>query len=254
MASRVSEPGKLFADEEFRSAAPAMKKEFMASSPDEIALVQFAESLGMILEAREDTFVRISDSNGVEQEYEILENFPFSSETKRMGIIVRNKETHTIMLYLKGAEVVMEKKMRPEQRISLTESCEQLAQDGLRTLVISQKELTEQEFSEFARKYKEARASMGDREALVQQVIEQIEDGMEFLAVTGVEDRLQDHVLETIEKFRDAGIQVWMLTGDKIETAKCIAIATGMNHKSEKVHEIRGDLGVVSAFELRESI
>jgi phospholipid-translocating ATPase len=64
---------------------------------------------------------------------------------------------------------------------------------------------------------------------------------MEFLAVTGVEDRLQDHVLETIEKFRDAGIQVWMLTGDKIETAKCIAIATGMNHKSEKVHEIRGD-------------
>lgn len=120
--------------------------------------------------------------------------------------------------------------------------------------MISQKELTEQEFNEFARRYNEARASMGDREALVQQVIEQIEDGMEFLAVTGVEDRLQDHVLETIEKFRDAGIQVWMLTGDKIETAKCIAIATGMNHKSEKVHEIRGDLGVVSAFELRESI
>lgn len=89
--------------------------------------MQFAESLGMILEAREDTFVRISDSNGVEQEYEILENFPFSSETKRMGIIVRNKDTQTIMFYLKGAEVVMEKKMRPEQRISLTESCEQLA-------------------------------------------------------------------------------------------------------------------------------
>lgn len=70
-------------------------------------------------------------------------------------------------------------------------------------------------------------------------MIESIEDGMEFLAVTGVEDKLQDHVLETIEKFRYAGIQVWMLTGDKIETAKCIAIATGMSHKTEKVHEIR---------------
>ena len=135
----------------------------------------------------------------------------------------------------------MEKKVRPEQRSSLTESCEQLAQDGLRTLVISQKQLTEQEYDEFSFRYTRARATLNDREAVVQQAIEAIEDGMEFLAVTGVEDRLQDHVLETIEKFRDAGIQVWMLTGDKIETAKCIAIATGMLHKSAKAHEIRGD-------------
>lgn len=103
----------------------------------------------MILEEREDRFVKIRDTNGHVQEYEILENFPFSSETKRMGIIVRSKETGVIMFYLKGAEVVMEKKVRPEQRSSLTESCEQLAQDGLRTLVISQKQLTEQEYEEF---------------------------------------------------------------------------------------------------------
>ena len=77
---------------------------------------------------------------------------------------------------------------------------------------------------------------------------------MEFLAVTGVEDKLQEHVLETIEKFRDAGIQVWMLTGDKIETAKCIAIATGMNHKTEKPHEIRGDQINLTDLYLRESI
>ena len=66
---------------------------------------------------------------------------------------------------------------------------------------------------------------------------------MEFLSVTGVEDKLQEAVLETIEKFRAAGIQVWMLTGDKIETAKCIAIATGMIRKTDEVHEIRGDQG-----------
>jgi phospholipid-translocating ATPase len=113
------------------------KKEFQASSPDEIALVQFAESLGMMLEERDDRFVKIRDTNGHAQEYEILANFPFSSETKRMGIITRNLETGAIMFYLKGAEVVMEKKVRPEQRSSLTESCEQLAKDGLRTLVIS---------------------------------------------------------------------------------------------------------------------
>ena len=66
-----------------------------------------------------------------------MQNFPFSSDSKRMGIIVKSKETEQIMFYLKGAEVVMEKKIRPDQRVSLTEACEQLAQDGLRTLVIS---------------------------------------------------------------------------------------------------------------------
>lgn len=68
-------------------------KEFQASSPDEIALVKFAESMGMILEDRDDLTVKIRDTNGNAQEYSILENFPFSSDTKRMGIIVRNKET-----------------------------------------------------------------------------------------------------------------------------------------------------------------
>lgn len=76
----------------------------------------------------------------------------------------------------------------------------------------------------------------------MQQAIESIEDSMEFLAVTGVEDKLQEKVLETVEKIRSAKIQVWMLTGDKIDTAKCIAISTGMNTKAETVHEIRGEL------------
>lgn len=139
--SRLEEsPSKLVANENSDKESKKVKKdkkEFQASSPDEIALVQFAESLDMILLERDDAVIRIQDANGHEQQFEILENFPFSSETKRMGIIVRSTETGTIMFYLKGAEVVMEKKVRPEQRISLTESCEQLAQDGLRTLVIS---------------------------------------------------------------------------------------------------------------------
>ena len=128
-------------------------KDFQASSPDEIALVKFAESLGVDLVERDETYIKISDINGNAQEYQILENFPFSSETKRMGIIVRNKDGGQIMLYLKGAEVVLEKKVRPDQRVSLTEACEQLAQDGLRTLVISQRPLTEKEYSTFAMRH-----------------------------------------------------------------------------------------------------
>ena len=64
---------------------------------------------------------------------------------------------------------------------------------------------------------------------------------MDFLAVTGVEDKLQENVMATIEKFRAAGIQVWMLTGDKVETARCIAIAIGMTKKDSEVFVITGE-------------
>jgi len=127
-------------------------------------LVKFAESLGMNLLERTEHLMKIRDTNGIIYEYEILENFPFSSETKRMGIIVRNKESGEIVFYVKGAEVVMEKKVRPDQRGSLTDSSEQLAQDGLRTLVISQKTLTFEEYDDFKFRYNRARAALNDRE------------------------------------------------------------------------------------------
>lgn len=120
-----------------------MKKEFQASSPDEVALVKFADSLDMNLVTREEQYIQIQNANKDYEEYDILANFPFSSETKRMGIIVRYRKNNRIMFYLKGAETVMEKKVRPNQRASLVESCENLALEGLRTLVISQKLLTE---------------------------------------------------------------------------------------------------------------
>jgi phospholipid-translocating ATPase len=69
--------------------------------------------------------------------YQILHNFPFSSETKRMGIIVRHQDSGRIIFYLKGAETVIKNKVRPNQRVVIDESCDKLAEDGLRTLVIS---------------------------------------------------------------------------------------------------------------------
>jgi phospholipid-translocating ATPase len=61
--------------------------------------------------------------------------------------------------------------------------------------------------------------------------IEELESDMELLGVTGVEDKLQDEVADTIESLRSAGIQVWMLTGDKVETATCIAISAGFKDR-----------------------
>ena len=90
------------------------QKSFQAASPDDVALVKFAESLDMTLEDREETIITIKDTGGVRHTYDILQNFPFSSETKRMGIILKNRETERIMFYVKGAEVVMESKISPE--------------------------------------------------------------------------------------------------------------------------------------------
>ena len=82
---------------------------------------------------------------------------------------------------------------------------------------------------------------MQNREEEVSRVIMSLEYEMEFLAVTGVEDKLQDDVLETVDVLRQAGIQIWMLTGDKIETAKCIAISTGLKTRNEDIKVIAGE-------------
>ena len=82
---------------------------------------------------------------------------------------------------------------------------------------------------------------MQNREEEIQRVIEDLEYELEFLAVTGVEDRLQDKVLETIDTLRQAGLSIWMLTGDKIDTAKCIAISTGLKTRNEDIKIIAGE-------------
>lgn len=106
--------------------------------------------------------------------------------------------------------------------------------EGLRTLVICQKVITKEEFEEWHKEYNEAQASLQNRDANVQEVIEQIETEMELLGVTGVEDKLQNNVQRTIEALRSAGINVWMLTGDKVETATCIAISAGLKSKAHR--------------------
>lgn len=171
--------------------------------------------------------------------YEILQDFPFTSASKRMGIVIRHRATGRLFFYLKGADTVMKNKVRPNQRVVIDESCDNLSNEGLRTLVISMKPLTEKQYEDWSRKYAEAKADLNDRERLVQLCIEELEQDMDLLGVTGVEDKLQDNVAVVIESLRNAGIQVWMLTGDKVETATCIAISAGFKKRSEQIFLIR---------------
>ena len=79
---------------------------------------------------------------------------------------------------------------------------------------------------------------MDNRKEKLRQVISKLENNMEFLCVTGVEDLLQDEVATTIDNLRNAGIKLWMLTGDKVETATCISISAGLKAKNHKIFTI----------------
>ena len=226
------------------------QKVYQASSPDEVALVKTTEELSMVLNYRDQVLMKITNPAGMEETYDILENFPFSSESKRMGIILRNRNTNRIVFYLKGADMIMKAKVPEVQRGFLLDECESLAREGLRTLVITQKFLLEDEYQEWKKRFEEANTSMVNREKKVREVIESLENNMEFLGITGVEDKLQEDVCSTLENLRNAGINIWMLTGDKVETAICIAISAGIKGSSQSLYlikEIEDELELINS-------
>jgi len=104
----------------------------------------------MKLVEREELYIKLVNPSGEPEEYDILQNFPFSSESKRMGIIIKHRQTGKIVFYVKGADVIMAPKVKPGQRSTCQEFCENLSRDGLRTLVITQKLIPESEYNEFA--------------------------------------------------------------------------------------------------------
>ncbi|EGR32280.1 hypothetical protein IMG5_090120, partial [Ichthyophthirius multifiliis] len=210
-------------------------KQLQSSSPDEVALVQIAEDIGFILQKRSQQSIQIQNGNNEIENYQILNIFPFSSENKKMGIIVKQLETNRYIFYLKGADTVMKNKIPEYQRGFLLDACENLAREGLRTLIITQKYLTQNQYEEWANRYFQANTQLQNREEKKKEVLQSIEKNMEFLGITGVEDKLQDEVCQTLESLRNAGISIWMLTGDKLETAICIAISAGL--KSNQQYE-----------------
>ncbi|KAL7341781.1 hypothetical protein BJY59DRAFT_719763 [Rhodotorula toruloides] len=194
---------------------------YQASSPDEVAIVRFTESIGLTLSARDRTSITLRTTAGATLSYDVLEIFPFTSESKRMGIVVRDRQTGETVFYQKGADVVMARIVAYNDW--LEEECGSMARERLRT----------------PETYQDARLGLGDRNAASARVIADfLEHDLELLGVTGVEDKLQDDVKMTIELLRNAGIKIWMLTGDKIETATCIAISMKLVSRGQYIHQI----------------
>ena len=207
---------------------------YQASSPDEVALVEWAGEQGLSLTARTLTEMTVTAPRGTTLGYDILQVFPFTSETKRMGIIVRDKSTGEIIFYMKGADVVMSAIVQYNDW--LLEEVDNMAREGLRTLVVAKKVLTEDQYADFEQRYQAAKLSVVNRSAQVAAVVESLQRDMGLLCVTGVEDMLQESVRLTLEMLRNAGIKVWMLTGDKLETATCIAKSSKLVSRSQDIH------------------
>ncbi|KAK3939564.1 hypothetical protein QBC46DRAFT_143811 [Diplogelasinospora grovesii] len=222
---------------------------YQASSPDEIAIVRWTESVGLRLAYRDRRGMALEspETGRTVVKVRILNIFPFTSEGKRMGIIVQFYEqlqpgipglgSGEIWFYQKGADTVMDSIVAANDW--LDEETANMAREGLRTLVVGRKRLSLRQYQEFSEKYKEASLAINGREAGMQSVVAQyLERDLELLGVTGVEDKLQKDVKPSLELLRNAGIKIWMLTGDKVETARCVAVSSKLVARGQYIHTI----------------
>ena len=212
---------------------------YQAASPDEVAIVRWTESVGVALRHRDRECIRLV-VDGVDEElrFDILHCFPFTSESKRMGIVIRDGLTGDIAFYQKGADAVMTKIVQANDW--LDEECSNMARDGLRTLVIGRKRLARDTYPAFDAALHSAQLAMHERARAVQAVVARyLEADIELLGLTGVEDKLQDDVKTTLESLRHAGIKIWMLTGDKVETATCIAISSRLFSRNQQIVQVQ---------------
>ncbi|OLN85046.1 putative phospholipid-transporting ATPase NEO1 [Colletotrichum chlorophyti] len=222
---------------------------YQASSPDEIAIVRWTESVGLRLAYRDrQSMILESTENGREiVRVRILDVFPFTSEGKRMGIIVQfyeqaqstvpNLADSEIWFYQKGADTVMSSIVAENDW--LDEETANMAREGLRTLVVGRKRLSYEQYQEFSGNYQAASIAITGRDAGMQRVVGQyLERDLELLGVTGVEDKLQKDVKPSLELLRNAGIKIWMLTGDKVETARCVAVSSKLVARGQYIYTV----------------
>jgi phospholipid-translocating ATPase len=223
---------------------------YQASSPDEIAIIRWTESIGLRLIHRDRQGIQLSsvDNGRIVVRVRILHVFPFTSETKRMGIIVQffrdsesiqesSEDAGEIWFYQKGADTVMSSIVAANDW--LEEETANMAREGLRTLVVGRKKLSVALYGEFSAAYLEASMALQGRDSGMAKVLKDyLERDLELLGVTGVEDKLQHDIKPSLELLRNAGIKIWMLTGDKVETARCVAVSAKLVARGQYIHTI----------------
>uniref|UniRef100_A0A8C0CJ81 Phospholipid-transporting ATPase n=1 Tax=Balaenoptera musculus TaxID=9771 RepID=A0A8C0CJ81_BALMU len=199
---------------------------YQAQSPDEGALVTAARNFGFVFRSRTSDSVMVVEM-GETRIYQLLAILDFNNVRKRMSVIVRTPEDR-VMLFCKGADTILCQLLHPSCRSLRDVTMEHLddfASDGLRTLMVAYRELDNAFFQDWSSKHSEACLSLENRGDKISMGYEEIEKDLMLLGATAIDDKLQDGVPETIITLNKAKIKIWVLTGDKQETAVNIAYA-----------------------------
>lgn len=221
------------------------KLEYIGLSPDDIELVKGAALQGYALEKSENNAVRKVKIAGNEHNFEVLNLFEFSSERKKLSIIV--KDNDKIKLYIKGADSEIKKILSENSREVFNSHAKHyvdlFSTKGYRTLYVGMKIIDEEEYKEWSKIYDAANLNLENKKEAVERAQELMEKNIYLLGATVVEDRLQDKVPETIRDLRLAGIKVWMLTGDKMDTAYNIGLSCNLISKDIQTFMVSGEKG-----------
>ncbi|XP_065516781.1 phospholipid-transporting ATPase IC-like [Lathamus discolor] len=198
---------------------------YQAASPDEGALVTAARNFGYVFLSRTQNTITLSEM-GAERTYDVLAILDFNSDRKRMSVIVRESGGN-IRLYCKGADTVIYERLHPRnpKREATEEALDVFASETLRTLCLCYRDIDPEEFEAWNQKFLEASVATTNRDEALDKVYEEIEQNLILLGATAIEDKLQDGVPETIARLSKADIKIWVLTGDKKETAENIGFS-----------------------------
>uniref|UniRef100_A0A6Q2Z7R3 Phospholipid-transporting ATPase n=1 Tax=Esox lucius TaxID=8010 RepID=A0A6Q2Z7R3_ESOLU len=215
---------------------------YQAQSPDEGALVTAARNFGFVFRSRTPESVTVVEM-GKQRCYDLLAILDFNNVRKRMSVIVRSPEGK-LCLYCKGADTIIYERLHQSCSKLMditTEHLNEYAGEGLRTLALACKDLDEKYFKEWQQRHHVASTALEDREQKLDLLYEEIEKDLMLLGATAIEDKLQDGVPQTIEQLSQADIKIWVLTGDKQETAENIGYSCNM------LREEMNDIFIVSA-------
>eukprot|EP01125_Pyxidicula_operculata_P011525 TRINITY_DN3773_c0_g2_i1.p1 TRINITY_DN3773_c0_g2~~TRINITY_DN3773_c0_g2_i1.p1 ORF type:complete len:1031 (+),score=208.03 TRINITY_DN3773_c0_g2_i1:106-3198(+) len=210
---------------------------YAAPTPDEIALVKGAAINGVQFIHRSNAGIKLKVGSKVIS-YAVLDSLEFSSKRKRSSVIVRTPEGDIVM-FTKGADSVILERLSNKTKKSTLKTIQRhldnYSKTGLRTLLLGKKELTEEEYKKFKQEYAAAEASISKREENKEEVMDKIERGLLLQGCTAIQDKLQDQVPQTIYYLIRAGIKVWMITGDKQETAENIGFSCMLLNSSSTI-------------------
>ncbi|XP_024964326.1 phospholipid-transporting ATPase 1-like isoform X2 [Cynara cardunculus var. scolymus] len=202
--------------------------DYQGESPDEQALVYAAAAYGFMLMERTSGHIVI-DIQGERQRFNVLGMHEFDSDRKRMSVILGCPDD-TVKVIVKGADSSMFKIIDKSFNLDVLRATEShlhsYSSIGLRTLVVGMRELGIPEFEQWQSSYETASTAVMGRVALLRKVAINLENNLNVVGASAIEDRLQMGVPEAIESLRKAGIKVWVLTGDKQETAISIGYSS----------------------------